>query len=67
MQFTEPLSIAKTLFRRHGTQAVAIARQRSFALRSRGEMDRYAVWRRIYELVCEFRRTGARPDRQARA
>lgn len=67
MEFVDSLSIAKTLFRRHGAQAVTIARQRSFALRSRGDMDRYAVWRRIYHLVCEFRRTGARSANQARA
>jgi hypothetical protein len=67
MQFVEPLSIARMLFRRHGAHSVAIARQRSFALRARGDMDRYAVWRRIYDLVCEFRRTGVRSAKQGRA
>jgi hypothetical protein len=67
MRFEEPLAIAENLLRRHGNAAVAIARERSFALRSRGEMDRYVIWRRIYQLLRELRRTGVRFGSQVRA
>ena len=55
---------AQVLVKRHGPDAPIHAAMRADAMLEKGDLDGYAVWRRILRAVEELRRTDPTPGEQ---
>ena len=56
MQFQDPRNIARSVMRRHGLRAQAVALERAHEMQIKGDTAEFARWRQIHDLICELKR-----------